>query len=112
MTHRLPRLLVAASLGMTALLSVPAHAQRPLQDIINDALQGCYGAAVIVCDPHVTGSPVGTSSTTVPVCAGSCQNVDVPVPTGAEGPTCVGFSDQDGNTTEECVYPIHWEETQ
>ncbi len=99
------RRLAAAALAVPLLLPGQAMAQRPIMEIVNDLLNGCYGVGVAVCDPYVSGSPVDTEPYPVDVCTGSCTTYDVPVPGTSDDPTCVGWSDQDGNTTERCLRP-------
>lgn len=75
MTTMLVRLAAVAAVSFA--LSSTAGAQA--QDV---GLDGCYGAGpAIVCDPNVhVGNPyrLRWTSTPVPVCAGSCQTVNVP----------------------------------
>lgn len=100
----LARRIAAVSLLAPVLLAGSANAaQRTVWEILNEALTGCYGVAVVVCDPHVSGSPVDVDKEPVDVCAGSCQTVGVPVPGPSDERWCVGWSDQSGNTTERCI---------
>lgn len=86
------------------LLAGPAQADTILSEIVKDAVNGCYGVAVTVCHPRLSSNPVGVGSTTVPVCAGSCQNVNVPTPEGDGDPLCVAWEDSSGNASEDCIY--------
>jgi len=85
--------LAAALAAASFLVAVPAHA---------DILSGCFGVAVVVCHPKVY-TPVGTEPTEVPVCAGSCTYVNVPVPTvDPDGSVCLSWGDDRGGSYNTC----------
>lgn len=90
----LARLAVAAALPL-ALSSVSGAAA---EDVTVD---GCYGVAVIVCDPTVhVSSPVKLQryTMTVPVCAGTCTYVPVPMYRTVDGGSpylCVTWESDD-----------------
>lgn len=92
------RLAVAALVAPALFATAPATADGRLLD-------GCYGVGVVVCDPYTSGSPVDYDYLPVPVCAGSCQTVNVPVPGLSDDDICVGWTDQAGNETERCLRP-------
>jgi hypothetical protein len=94
---------VAASALAVAALAVPASAG-------SKTIPGCYGASsVIVCDPTVSwGVPVGveTYETTVPVCAGTCQDVPVTLVRRTSGEplaVCATWTDRNGYPGGTCV---------
>lgn len=70
---------------------------------------GCFGVAVVVCDPTVTiTSPttVGTYEITVPVCAGTCQDVPVTLVSASQPGTtsiCLSYETREGAPWQYCV---------
>ena len=100
------KLRVAAAAVLASLaVAAPAQANTILDGIIQDALEGCYGVAVTVCDPHVSERPYELNSTPVPVCTGSCQTVNVPVPGLSGDNLCVAWTDHDGGSHQACALP-------
>lgn len=99
---RLASLLVAVPLAAT--LGAPAASA----DV---TVPGCYGVAVVVCEPTVdVGLPAGIElyEENVPICAGSCQYVRVTlVRFGAGEPlhACVSYRSLSGTTTVRCADP-------
>lgn len=104
---RLRRALARAAAVLLAVpaalaLSTPAQAD-PIE------VDGCYGVAVVVCDPAIdVVLPVGLEpwSTTIPVCAGTCTDVPVDaytVGTNDEPRVCVKTEDRNGNESRSCV---------
>jgi hypothetical protein len=83
-------------LAVPLALAPPAHAD-PIVD-------GCYGVAVVVCDPTVS-APVGVNTTEVPVCAGTCTYVAVPVPDvgSVNDDVCATWTDDRGGPGGTCV---------
>lgn len=72
-------------------------------------LEGCFGVAVVVCDPTVTvtaPTTVGTYEYTVPVCAGSCYDVPVTMVSGGVAGTaslCVSYETRAGVPWQYCI---------
>lgn len=90
-------------LGAVVALGLAGGAGAPAAQADPIGIQGCYGAAVAVyCNPTVTGVETGTWG--VPVCAGSCTVVNVPVV--REDPAedvCVRYQTYQGYWTGYCV---------
>lgn len=83
----------------------PAGADVPV------TVPGCYGAGpAVVCDLTLVMGPVesvAVSFVDVPVCAGTCTWVGVPVPavqTAPDHPICASWEDLAGNLSSECWY--------
>ena len=104
------RLRHALARAAAVLLAVPApfaFALPAQADPIE--VPGCYGVAVVVCDPAIDiVLPVGLEpwSTTIPVCAGTCQDVPVnayTVGTNSDPQACVKTEDRSGNESRSCV---------
>ena len=86
------RLAAAAALAAVPLATSATHA---LPSILQPLLEQCWGAVVTVCDPDAS-IPVELNSVGVPVCTGSCEVYNVPVPGHDGGPVCVTWSDHAG----------------
>lgn len=73
---------------------------------------GCFGAVIIYCNPtleYYLPYSVTTSPSTVPVCAGTCVDVPVPVPSvtsHGDARVCVTARDRNGNTNLNTCTPI------
>ena len=94
-----------ASLALVGAVAFPSAAQAYAPPpIIREIVDGCYGAVVVVCDVGVTQIPVEFGNRTYPVCVITCTNATVPVPrVDPQGPTCVGWTDENGNPTNVCL---------
>lgn len=102
--HTLARaatVLLALPFAFAIAASAPAQAEEV-------EVPGCYGVSVVVCDPAVEFVlPAGTRpwSTTIPVCAGTCQEVPVNAVTAElhEDPyVCIKTEDRNGNESRTC----------
>ena len=96
------RLAAVAVAGALAVPSTAVAAYEP-PPIVKQIVNGCYGVGIVVCDVNVTSLPVELDSRTVPVCAITCQDVTVPVPTSSREDLCVGWTDDNGTPSEVCV---------
>jgi hypothetical protein len=113
LTHisaRLRRVATVATLS-TALIGLATTAAAPAS-ATSKTVTGCFGVVVVYCDPtveYVLPFTVGTTTTTVPVCAGTCTDVPVPVPTvslvgGAH--VCVTANDRNGSQNLNTCLPL------
>jgi hypothetical protein len=107
---RLRRVLATASLSAAfvagaTMVAAPAEATTK-------TVSGCFGVVVIYCDPtveYVLPFAVGTTTTTIPVCAGTCTDVPVPVPTVdtvGSPRVCVTAHDRNGAQNLNTCAPI------
>jgi uncharacterized membrane protein len=96
------RRILAGAVVASAALAPAAQAQYIIPPIIQDTQDGCYGVGVAVCDPSISSRPYTTSSVKVPVCAGTCTDVSVPIVKPNGQPLCVSYEDRNGTAQDIC----------